>query len=78
MYIDDCLEGTQRLTRSATSTEPLNVGVRGRSSDNAMIKVALGWAPSVPLQWGMEKTYRWVYDQVNARVHGGAFVAAYD
>ena len=53
-------------------------GVRGRNSDNALIKEVLGWAPSISLRAGMEKTYTWVYDQVKARAEGRAFVAAYD
>jgi len=39
-------------------------GVRGRSSDNTFIKEQLGWAPSITLQEGLEKTYKWIYDQV--------------
>ena len=39
-------------------------GVRGRCSDNALIKDRLGWAPSVRLRDGMEKTYRWIHDQI--------------
>jgi GDP-D-mannose 3',5'-epimerase len=39
-------------------------GVRGRNSDNTMIRERLGWEPSVPLSEGLEKTYRWVFDQV--------------
>ena len=39
-------------------------GVRGRRSDNKLIKEKLGWAPSLPLQEGMERTYRWINEQV--------------
>jgi GDP-D-mannose 3',5'-epimerase len=39
-------------------------GVRGRNSDNTMINEIYGWEPSISLREGMEKTYRWVYDQV--------------
>jgi GDP-D-mannose 3',5'-epimerase len=39
-------------------------GVRGRCSDNTMIKAKLGWAPSISLRDGMEKTYRWIYDEM--------------
>jgi nucleoside-diphosphate-sugar epimerase len=39
-------------------------GVRGRNSDNTLIKKELNWAPSISLRDGMEKTYRWVFDQV--------------
>jgi len=41
-------------------------GVRGRSSDNTMIRERLGWEPSIGLRQGLEHTYRWVYDQVSA------------
>jgi len=95
-YIDDCVEGTLRLTASDID-EPLNIGsdqlvtvnelvsiveniagvklersyvldapqgVRGRNSDNTLIKEKLGWAPSISLEDGMERTYRWVFDQM--------------
>lgn len=95
-YIDDCIEGTLRLTDSDVG-EPLNIGsdqlvtinqlvdivervaglqlkrrynldapkgVRGRNSDNALVKEKLGWAPSTRLEDGLETTYRWIYDQM--------------
>ena len=39
-------------------------GVRGRSSDNTLIRRRLGWAPAITLRDGMERTYRWIYDQM--------------
>jgi nucleoside-diphosphate-sugar epimerase len=39
-------------------------GVRGRNSDNTLVRATLGWEPSVSLRYGMEITYRWVYEQV--------------
>jgi len=41
-------------------------GVRGRSSDNTLIKQKLGWEPSVSLRSGLEKTYAWIYDQMKS------------
>ena len=97
-FIDDCLEGTQRLTDS-DHTEPINLGsdqlvtinqlvdivegiagvtlrrtydpsaprgVMGRNSDNTAIQAALGWAPSITLEAGLEQTYRWIYDELVA------------
>jgi len=39
-------------------------GVRGRNSDNTKILDELGWAPSISLEAGLEKTYRWIHDQM--------------
>jgi nucleoside-diphosphate-sugar epimerase len=50
-------------------------GVRGRNSDNTLIKARLGWAPAIPLRIGMEKTYRWIYDQAKAREDGRPYIA---
>jgi GDP-D-mannose 3',5'-epimerase len=43
---------------------PGPVGVRGRRSDNKLIKAKLGWAPSEKLIRGLEKTYAWINQQV--------------
>lgn len=53
-------------------------GVRGRNSDNTLIRDVLGWAPSISLRDGMEQTYRWVYDQVKARAEGRPFSGGID
>jgi nucleoside-diphosphate-sugar epimerase len=96
MYIDDCVEGTLRLTGSDVH-DPLNVGsdelvtinqlvdiveevagveldrsydlsapqgVRGRNSDNTLVRERLGWAPDTSLRDGMAATYQWVLEQV--------------
>ena len=41
-------------------------GVRGRNSDNTLIKKVMNWAPSVRLEDGMEKTYKWIYDEMTS------------
>lgn len=40
-------------------------GVRGRKSDNCLIREKLAWEPEMLLSEGMEKTYRWISEQVN-------------
>jgi GDP-D-mannose 3',5'-epimerase len=40
-------------------------GVRGRNSDNALIKEKLGWEPDFPLKKGLEKTYHWIKKQAD-------------
>ncbi len=39
-------------------------GVRGRNSDNSLIKAVLGWEPEVPLETGLEKTYAWILNEM--------------
>ena len=41
-------------------------GVRGRNSDNRLIKEKLGWAPSTELKDSLKKLYVWINDQVRA------------
>lgn len=97
MYIDDCVEGTLKVTAGdnalpvnlgsselvsinqmvniieqiagITVTRKYNldapVGVRGRSSDNSMCREIYGWEPSITLADGLERTYRWIFDQLS-------------
>ena len=97
LYVDECLEGTTRLTRSSFagpvnigSEEMVNInglarmiadiagknigirnidgplGVRGRNSENTLIRERLDWAPSQTLREGLETTYEWVERQVRS------------
>ncbi len=43
------------------------LGVAGRNSDNKLIKESIGWAPNYPLSKGIEKTYKWIKEQVNLK-----------
>ncbi|HEY7271005.1 MAG TPA: NAD-dependent epimerase/dehydratase family protein [Dehalococcoidia bacterium] len=49
-------------------------GVRGRNSDNTLLRVSLGWEPSVSLEEGMRKTYEWIEPQVREQVERAAGV----
>ncbi len=42
-------------------------GVRGRNSENTLIKKYLNWAPAYPLADGMKKTYDWIKEQMIAK-----------
>jgi len=96
MYIDDCIEGINRLMKSnwhlpinlgredlisidelvslveditpikLTRTYKLDAprGVRGRNSDNTLIKKVLGWEPSITMHEGMKKTYSWIFNEI--------------
>lgn len=39
-------------------------GVRGRTSDNTLIRQILGWKPARPLREGLKTTYHWIEQQV--------------
>jgi nucleoside-diphosphate-sugar epimerase len=39
-------------------------GVRGRNSDNRLIRDKLGWAPSIHLEKGLKLTYAWIKEQI--------------
>jgi GDP-D-mannose 3', 5'-epimerase len=43
---------------------PGPTGVRGRNSDNKLIKEKLNWAPSQPLVEGISQTYEWINSQI--------------
>jgi GDP-D-mannose 3',5'-epimerase len=54
---------------------PGPMGVRGRNSDNTMIKAKLGWAPSIPIKEGLKKTHAWIKQQIE--LEGGDNAAGY-
>jgi nucleoside-diphosphate-sugar epimerase len=49
-------------------------GVRGRNSDNTLIKQLLNWAPSLRLEECMRRTYDWIFEQMTADVRRRVFV----
>jgi GDP-D-mannose 3',5'-epimerase len=52
-------------------------GVRGRNSDNTLIKEVLGWAPGTRLADGLKKTYDWIGEQIKAAQEKGEDVTKY-
>ena len=57
-----------KLKRNYDLSKPQ--GVRGRNSDNTLIKQTLGWEPEVNLATGLEKTYHWIKEQYERRKRG--------
>jgi GDP-D-mannose 3', 5'-epimerase len=41
-------------------------GVNGRNSDNTLIQKTFGWEPSIKLKQGLEKTYAWIVQEMQA------------
>jgi nucleoside-diphosphate-sugar epimerase len=54
--------GGVELERDYDLTAPQ--GVRGRNSDNTMIRKLLGWEPAIKLEDGLAKTYAWIMDEL--------------
>jgi len=63
----DIVEGIAGLKLKRRFIRDAPRGVRGRNSDNTLIKQKLGWAPSIPLLEGMQKTYRWIHEEMQKR-----------
>lgn len=42
-------------------------GVRGRSSDNSLIKKYLNWGPCIPLEKGLKKNYQWIEQKITEK-----------
>ena len=60
----DIISGIAGITveRQYDLTKPQ--GVRGRNSDNTLIKEITGWEPSISLQEGLKKTYAWIETEI--------------
>jgi nucleoside-diphosphate-sugar epimerase len=55
----------KRLVKRHNLTGPQ--GVRGRNSDNTMLRRVLGWEPKIHLQQGLSVTYKWIASQVTKK-----------
>ena len=57
-----CSAAGKRLTRDYDLTKPQ--GVRGRNSDNSVLKETIGWQPETSLRDGIQVTYDWIATEV--------------
>tara|TARA_Y100000588_G_scaffold89019_1_gene95403 strand:- start:28338 stop:29321 length:984 start_codon:yes stop_codon:yes gene_type:complete len=55
----------KNLTKNHDTTKPQ--GVRGRNSDNSLLRNVLGWEPSISLKDGILKTYPWIWHKLNEK-----------
>jgi nucleoside-diphosphate-sugar epimerase len=58
----------KKLTKQHDVTKPQ--GVRGRNSDNTLLRKVLGWEPSMTLEKGLEITYKWIEGEVKKKEVG--------
>ena len=61
----DIVEGIAGVTLKRNYNLSAPQGVRGRNSDNTLIRDRLGWAPSISLEDGLQNTYRWIFDEMS-------------
>jgi len=52
-------------------------GVRGRNSNNNLIRKVLGWCPEISLEEGLKRTVVWIREQVEAEKAAGVDVSQY-
>jgi GDP-D-mannose 3',5'-epimerase len=71
--VEDIAGCTLRRTYNLSAPK----GVNGRSSDNTLIRRYLSWEPGVSLRDGMERTFRWIYDEMAATASGKRKSIAY-
>lgn len=65
--INQLVEMTSKIAGKELSIKHVDgpTGVRGRNSDNKLIKEKLGWAPTKPLEEGLKQTFEWINKLVN-------------
>jgi len=52
----------KRIVKRHDPTKPQ--GVRGRNSDNTKLRRVLGWEPTISLEDGLSRTYRWIHEEL--------------
>jgi GDP-D-mannose 3', 5'-epimerase len=52
----------KRISKKYDLTKPQ--GVRGRNSDNTRLRSVLSWEPSISLEEGLARTYKWIEEQL--------------
>jgi GDP-D-mannose 3', 5'-epimerase len=60
----DIVEGIGGVTLERRYDLTAPQGVRGRNSDNTLIRKLLGWEPSIRLADGLAQTYAWIKDEL--------------
>ncbi|MBL7071602.1 MAG: NAD-dependent epimerase/dehydratase family protein [Candidatus Omnitrophica bacterium] len=55
----------KKLTKVYNKSKPQ--GVRGRNSDNSLVRKALKWEPKIDLEKGLKATYYWIESELRKR-----------
>jgi len=67
--INELVSITEKISNKKVSVKHIDgpLGVRGRNSDNKLIKEKLDWAPSQSLKDGINSTYNWINNQIKSQ-----------
>ncbi len=57
-----CEVAGKRLVKKHDLSKPQ--GVRGRNSDNSLLRQVLGWEPNTTLRQGLQQTYPWIWEEL--------------
>ena len=64
-----CKIADKKLTKRHDMSKPQ--GVRGRNSDNTLLRKVLGWEPNMPLEKGLAITYKWISSELKKKKEVG-------
>ena len=69
--INELVDITAKVARKKVEKVHIKgpLGVRGRNSDNTLIREELGWDYSLTLEDGIRQTYEWIKWQVNKKIY---------
>jgi nucleoside-diphosphate-sugar epimerase len=68
--INQLVDITAKVAKKAITKNHIDgpLGVRGRNSDNGLIREILGWDYQQSLESGIAQTYKWIQDQINSKL----------
>jgi nucleoside-diphosphate-sugar epimerase len=52
-------------------------GVRGRSSNNDLVRAKIGWDFETSLKYGLEITYKWIAQEIAKKSNNNKFAIKY-
>ena len=64
-----------KLKRNYLLDKPL--GVKGRSSDNNLVREKIKWDTKIDLKTGLKKTYKWIYDDIEKGIKNNKYTNKY-
>ena len=76
--INELVRITARVANKSIGRDHVDVphtGVRGRNSNNDLIREKLGWDYSMPLEEGIRKTYNWIMGQIAKEIANEADIS---